>query len=88
MGGYDSSGNTVNSMEVFDSKTKQITKVMDSQNNWVQVPVNNMVREGTQTCALPMIDKNAFILSGGRNAKGYPTIYHFTDMLMFHTDTR
>ncbi len=85
MGGFNSSGQAQTSMEVFDCKTKQITKVMDDQNNWVQVPVNNMVQEGSATCALPLIDKNAFILSGGRNTQG--SIY-VDDVIMFHTDTR
>ncbi len=87
IGGYDASGNTVNSLEVFDSKTKQITKVIDSQNNWVEVPIKSMVFEGTQTCALPMIDKNAFILSGGRSIN-LQTNTLYLDVLMFHTDTR
>jgi hypothetical protein len=52
-------------MEVFDSRTKQIRKVLDDQNNWVQVPVQ-MTTDGYQPCAVPLIDKNAFILSGGK----------------------
>ena len=53
-------------MEVFDSKTKQITKVFDDQNNWVQIPIARMASDGSQPCAVPLIDKNAFIVSGGR----------------------
>ncbi len=82
MGGADSNGNAINSMEVFDSQRKQITKVMDNQNNWVQVPVN-YIQDMTASCAVSLIDKNAFILSGGRNQQNY-----FADVVMFHTDTR
>ncbi len=65
MGGLDSYGNPLGSMEVFDSRTKVISKVIDDQNNWVQIPIVNMAASGFHICALPMIDKNAFILSGG-----------------------
>jgi len=87
IGGYDSSGNTVNSMEVFDSQHKTITKVLDNQNKWVQVPIDFMVQEGSATCALPLIDKNAFILSGGRKLQSQGFLY-LANVIMFHIDTR
>ena len=65
MGGFDAKGNSAEGMEVFDSKTKELTKVIDDQNNWVQVPVK-MTGDGFRVCGIPLIDKNAFILSGGR----------------------
>ncbi len=62
MGGTDKSGNFVDGMEVFDSKTKLITKVVDDNNNWVKMPFHVY---GSETCAVPLTDKNAFIVSGG-----------------------
>jgi hypothetical protein len=53
-------------MEVFDSRSKQIRKVFDDQNNWVQIPIAHMASDGYQLCAVPLADKNAFILSGGK----------------------
>jgi hypothetical protein len=87
MGGCNASQYALTSMEVFDSKSKQITKVMDDQNNWLYVPVTHMVHEGSSTCAVPLIDKNAFILSGGRLLDSLGRIY-IDDVIMFHTDTR
>jgi len=87
MGGFDSNGNTVKTMEVFDSQHKTITKVMDNQNNWVEVPIKFMVQEGSATCALPLIDKNAFILSGGRKLESQGFLY-LANVIMFHIDTR
>ena len=66
MGGFDANGFSVEGMEVFDSKTKELTKVVDDQNNWVQVPVAKMTGDGFRVCGVPLIDKNAFIVSGGR----------------------
>jgi hypothetical protein len=66
MGGFDSNGKSVDGMEVFDSKTKQITKVLVDQNNWVQVPIAKMTGDGFRVCGVPLIEKNAFILTGGR----------------------
>ena len=66
LGGFDRTGTSVDGLELFDSKAKIITKVMDDQNNWVKTPIPGLAAESIQTCALPLIDKNAFILSGGR----------------------
>jgi hypothetical protein len=53
-------------VEVFDSRTKKISKVLDDQNNWVQTPVPHMASDGYQCCAVALVDKNAFILTGGK----------------------
>jgi hypothetical protein len=65
MGGFDKNGNSVDGMEVFDSITKKVTKVFDEQNNWVKVPIA-VTGDAYRVCAVPMVDNNAFILSGGR----------------------
>ena len=65
MGGSDNSGNYIDGMEVFDSRTKLITKVLNDQNNWVQMPIAGMAKDGFQSCAVPLMEKNAFIVSGG-----------------------
>jgi hypothetical protein len=66
MGGTDSNGNYVNGMEVFDSKTKEITKLLDDQNKWLQMPIANMAADGYQSCAVPLNDISAFIVTGGQ----------------------
>jgi hypothetical protein len=66
MGGSDSNGYSVDGLEVFDSNTKVISKVMDDQNNWVKTPVAGIAGDGFRACGVPLVDKNAFILMGGR----------------------
>jgi hypothetical protein len=66
MGGVDKTWTSVDSLEVFDSKTKIISKVMDDQNNWVNTALPGIAAEGNQVCDVPLIDKNAFILLGGK----------------------
>ncbi len=66
MGGVDRTWTSVDGLEVFDSKTKIISKVMDDQNNWVKTSVQGMAADGVQLCAVPLIDKKAFILLGGK----------------------
>ena len=39
---------------------------MDDQNNWVQTSVAGIAGDSYRTCGVPLIDKNAFILTGGR----------------------
>ena len=87
MGGVDSTWTSVAGLELFDSKTKIISKVMDEQNNWINTPKPGLAATSVSTCALPLIDKNAFILSGGRRLQSQGFLY-FSDVIMFHTDTR
>lgn len=75
MGGVDKTNKSVDGLEVFDSNTKIIRKVMDDQNNWVQTSVPGMAGDGFQTCAVPLIDKNAFVLLGGK--------WYFLEALIF-----
>ncbi len=66
MGGTDRNWASVDGLELFDSKTKIISKVMDDQNLWVKTSIPGMAGESTQLCAAPLIDKKAFILLGGK----------------------
>ncbi len=65
MGGYKPGFIAIDEVEVFDSKTKEISKVLDDKNNWVKIPVADMAGDGFAVCSLPLADKNAFIICGG-----------------------
>ena len=39
---------------------------MDDQNNWVQTSVAGIAGDGYRTCAVPLNDKKAFVLMGGK----------------------
>ena len=64
MGGFDASGYPTDYMEVFDSKTKKIEKIFDDQNNWMKVPIPTLTAMSFHTCAVPLVEKNAFVLMG------------------------
>ncbi len=64
MGGYDANNLSINYMEVFDSKTKVIEKILDDQNNWIKVPFS-ITGTSTSTCAVSLVEKNAFVILGG-----------------------
>jgi len=66
MGGVDRTLTSVDGLELFDSRTKIISKVMDDQKNWVKISIPRMAADGFQLCAAPLIGKNAFILLGGK----------------------
>jgi len=66
MGGVDRTWTSIDGLELFDSKTKIISKVMDNQSNWVSTAIPGIAAEGNQLCAVPLVDKNAFILLGGK----------------------
>jgi hypothetical protein len=64
MGGFDANYLPIDHMEVFDSKTKVIKKVLDDQNNWIKVPFS-ITGTSTSTCAVSLVEKNAFVILGG-----------------------
>jgi hypothetical protein len=79
IGGFDTSGTPIDYMEVFDSQTKTMQKILDGQNAWIKVPVPGLIGYGFHTCAVPLKDKNAFVVLGGlitTNAARYTNRFH------------
>jgi hypothetical protein len=75
MGGYDANNLSINYMEVFDSKTKVIEKILDDQNNWIKVPFS-ITGTSTSTCAVSLVEKNAFVILGGQLSR-FLSCFHF-----------
>jgi hypothetical protein len=46
-GGYDAGGSPVCEMEVFDSQALTMSKVLDGQNTWVQIPFQSYRKHHT-----------------------------------------
>ena len=50
-------------MEVFNSSSKTIQKVIDDQGNWVTIPTTEFAY-GTSVCVAAIEDMNIFVVSG------------------------
>ena len=64
MGGFDASGYPTDYMEVFDIQTKEIKKIFDDQSNWMKVPIPTFTAQSFHTCAVSLVEKNAFVILG------------------------
>ena len=62
-GGYDINNNPILEMEVFNSSSKTINKVMDDQGNWVKISNTEFVF-GPPVCVVAIEEMNIFVTNG------------------------
>ena len=68
IGGQDENGIPIKGIEVFNSRTLTIEKVIDENGNWIEIPDTGFA-EAACTCGVALNEENAFVFFGGQTFK-------------------